>query len=641
MHNKKLRCYLVSTLLFSALAGANTASADIPSSPDANLAVPRSEAWLDRIHTLGQSPGWRALLHYRRSDWHNRWESEVDDPAFFWAEDGQRNATAELAATLQAFIKEPENACRFPARFQWLKDQRMIQPNEEVDCPELAEWLKQFNAHGVTLIFPAAYLNSPSSMFGHTLLRIDQRNQTDSNRLLAHTINYAADADHTDSEWVYAYKGLFGGYPGLVSVLPYYQKVKEYSELENRDIWEYRLNLTQAEITLLLKHTWELQHSYFDYYFFDENCAYRVLALLDVARPALGLTEHFDHHAIPADTVRAVVESGLVEAAVFRPSMATRLRHKSRYLNPEQEQAAVQLAESEEWQESTLKDYDNRSRAAIYEAAFDYLRYRSLDQKLSRDATAKRSHVLLLARSQIPVPSPFPPLSAPTTRDDQGHKTFEFSLALGADKAGGDAGTSEFASVTFRPAYHDLSDPLPGYPPGAQIKFLELELRHYKTNTTRLEQLTLLNVTSLTQRDRFFKSLSWRVDVGWQRKHFQGQRTLMPRLSAGAGLSYGFQNQKAYVLGEAQTELHHDLPGNSSTGVAFNSGWLSVGDDWQQHVNYRHYVAKQGYHHHYQTLNWTLSYHLHKEFSVFGEIQVTRTQGDYYRENRIGLEYRF
>ena len=82
--------------------------------------------------------------------------------------------------------------CRFPARFHWLS-QKLRLKLPAVTCPAYQEWKDTLNAQGVSLIFPTAYLNSPSSMFGHTFLRIDQKGQTEQTRILAYTIDYAAD----------------------------------------------------------------------------------------------------------------------------------------------------------------------------------------------------------------------------------------------------------------------------------------------------------------------------------------------------------------------------------------------------------------------------------------------------------------
>ncbi len=149
-------------------------------------------------------------------------------------------------------------------------------------------------------------MNNPSSMFGHTLLRFDRAGQDEKTRLLSYAVNYGAVTGN-DNGLLFAVYGLTGGYPGTYSVMPYYQLVRQYTDFENRDIWEYQLNLTPAEVRRLLEHLWELREQYADYYFFDENCSYQLLFLLDVARPGLRLADRFPVYAIPVDTVRAVV----------------------------------------------------------------------------------------------------------------------------------------------------------------------------------------------------------------------------------------------------------------------------------------------------------------------------------------------
>jgi hypothetical protein len=584
---------------------------------------------------LSQSPGWQALLQYQRSDWDGRLESEVDSPGFFLAGNGKYDAAAELNATLEALQHEPETRCRFPARYQWLLDQHAIAADKRASCSELDEWLSRMNADSVTLIFPAAYMNSPSSMFGHTFLRIDQKDQNENNRLLAYTLNYAANVDETDGEIMYSYKGLMGEYPGVISVKPYYEKVKEYNQMENRDIWEFQLDLTQSEINLMLKHAWELKDQYFDYYFFDENCAYRILSLIDVARPRLQLTQHFYSAAIPADTVRVIVDAGVVSDVKFRPSKASVLRDKSQYLNDDERALAVNLAVSPVFDTAAIDAYPSERQIAIYETAFDYLRYHVQADKLPREDTAERSRLLLLKRSQIPLPSPFPPVTPPAVRDDQGHKTTKAAVAIGRQD------NTSFTSIQFRPAYHDLLDPPAGYPEGAQIKVFELNLRHYETGTTKLEQLTLLNITSLTPKDIFFDPLSWRVDVGLNRKYTDTQWLLTPTLKGGAGASYKRHSQQIYALAEAQIETQHDLPSDGAIGLGANLGWLSFGARWQQLINYRHMVYEVGYEHHYQTLNWKFTYNWHKNLSLFAATETTRTEGDYYHEQQAGVAWYF
>ena len=110
-----------------------------------------------------------------------------------------------------------------------------------------------------------------------------------------------------------------GGYPGLFALMPYREKLSEYRSLENRDLWEYQLDLTPEETGRMVEHVWELKQIQFDYFFFDENCSYRLLELLQVARPSLDLTSQFPLTAIPTDTVKAVKQSGWSPASITAP----------------------------------------------------------------------------------------------------------------------------------------------------------------------------------------------------------------------------------------------------------------------------------------------------------------------------------
>ncbi|MGT0149952.1 Lnb N-terminal periplasmic domain-containing protein [Vibrio metschnikovii] len=105
--------------------------------------------------------------------------------------------------------------------------------------------------------------------------------------MVAFAINFAAEPEGNDNPALYAMKGLFGFYPGRFTVMPYYRKVREYNDIESRDIWEYPLNLTEQEVERVLLHLWEMQLAEFDYYFLDENCSYQLLALLELARDDL------------------------------------------------------------------------------------------------------------------------------------------------------------------------------------------------------------------------------------------------------------------------------------------------------------------------------------------------------------------
>ncbi len=297
---------------------------------------------------LHDDPYWWILLHYKKSLFGVR--SLVDDPDFFLAEDGKHNPRGELEATLRGiFQPDREEAgrcvCRFIARFTWLQEQLGFDMSKVPvsECPAFNEIMEKINPASATLIFPTSYVNSPASMFGHTLISIETSTKS---KLMSHAVNYSATGVDLNG-LLFAFKGIFGFYEGYFSILPYYQKVAEYSDIDNRDIWEYPLHLTEEEVLRMLRHLWELQEIYSHYFFFDENCSYTLLFLLDAARPSLHLTDGFRLWVMPVDTIRAQEKKGIIDQAEYRPSKATRMEHIISLLDTDGQRLALSVIRGE------------------------------------------------------------------------------------------------------------------------------------------------------------------------------------------------------------------------------------------------------------------------------------------------------
>lgn len=405
---------------------------------------------------LATHPQWLRLVHYLPGLFGNGLTGVIDSPGFHLAANGKTDPRAELAATIRAFFgpsskdgKTRHAQCAFIARYHWLKAELDFDSARlpEQPCPDFRKWYAAIDPAQITLVFPAAYLNQPSSMFGHTFLRIDRNGQDDRSRLNSYAINYGAITGD-DGGVAFAFRGLTGGYPGTFSIMPYYKKVEEYGDLENRDIWEYQLNLDQAEIRRLMMHVWELGPEFADYYFLDENCSYQLLSLLEVARPSLRLTGAYSYWAIPADTVRTVVkQNGLLKKAVFRPSARTEIGHRLDSLDGDQKDLVLRMALGlSQPDDSTLGTLPPARQASILEAAYEYLRFRYRDGVEERDATAQRSLALLRARSKITADADAPPVPKPEKRPDEGHGSARVSFG------GGSMDGRAFLEMRLRPA---------------------------------------------------------------------------------------------------------------------------------------------------------------------------------------------
>ena len=525
-----------------------------------------------RLQQLANDPFWLSLGHYEAGKI-SGWRSYVSDKKFFIAPDGAHHPDAELKATVDALyapasLGEKHAQCVYPARTRWLKAQLQLNDLPALECKEFTQWFKDVAPHSAVMIFPAAYLNSPSSMFGHTLLRIDQADvQSNNTALLSYAINFGAYIEGSDNSILYAWKGLMGGYPGLFALVPYQEKLSEYRSRENRDLWEYRLNLTEVETKRMVEHVWELKQIQFDYFFFDENCSYRLLELLQVARPGLRLTEQFPLTAIPTDTVKAVKDAGLVEKIDYRPSRERELLERAKPLDSDEQQWVLKISDDQkQLQEPAFKALPRERQALIVDAAYRLGRYRA--NGLERDATrSQRSFELLRAINQNPAPDL---KITPPGLPENGHesRTWQAGIGTRGDKAFGEYG--------LRMAYHDLNDNAEGFPLGAQIEILQMKLRQYESNHWQLQQLDLATIRSLTPRNALLQPWSWQVTGGLERvpgKH--DDETLVAHVNGGAGGTWQLSDDMlGFALGTVRVEHNNDFSEAISPAAGFNTGVL-------------------------------------------------------------------
>lgn len=574
--------------------------------PTHGLADPGTHAYQQELverarqARLADEREWHLLLHYQ-PNLLGGVASEEDDPGFFLSPQGKDDPQAELDATIvQLFSADPVGRskqpaqCAFIARYHWLKERLRFDPERlmPVSCGRFDRWLAEMNPQGVSLIFPAAFLNNPASMFGHTFLRIDQKGQTEQTRLLAYTIDYAADVP-PGAGIEYAYLGIFGGYKGFFSTPPYYLKVQSYRDIENRDMWEYPLNLTAAQIDRLLMHAWEMGNAYFDYFFFKENCSYHILSLLEYANPDLHLRDRFYLWTIPADTVRAIVDSpGLAGTPVYRPSRSTIIKRKRILLTDEEAALSNRIMSNPGMiGDAAFAALPVKRQAFVLDVASDYLRYKGETDDPEVTVYKERNRAVLTERSKLSIPSEDIEIRPYTRQPDVGHRTSRLTVG------GGWRNHDTFEEASFRSVYHNLLDPEPGYTPDAQLEAFAVTVRRYnQADRVKVERATLINIVSLSPIDNLFRAPSWRVNVGMdtiRRRGCQLCDNVVVDGGVGAAMESHMLNREVYfAFAEAEAnyskayEERHRVGGGATVGML-----TDVTDRWKLMLSwsYRRY----------------------------------------------------
>jgi hypothetical protein len=519
------------------------------------------------LEALAKSPSWQALLHYPVQGG----DSYVDDSRFFLNHRGHLDPVAELRATIAAVAEDKQTVCRFPDRYLWLKKHTLMPHWDLSHCDDYQQWRQGLNIDRVVLVFASSFLNSPSSMYGHTFLRLDPAGERQQSAFLSYALNFGASIPANENGMLYAYRGLFGGYPGLFTMQPYYEKIQEYTRLENRDMWEYELNLNSEEIDRLLAHTWALRDINFAYYFFDENCSFRLLELLEVARPGVDLSSPFEYAAMPVDTVRQLVTAGMVDDVAFRASRYRELSALLETMSAKERALVLTLADDPGQQSS--KEFvamDPQRQAHVIKAAYRYLRYRSNKQQRSPQ-TAKNSMALLRA-SKNAVALDKVAITTPS-RSDAGHDTSLLGIS------GGMLDDQAFTDLEWRISYHDALDGKAGYPKGASLTMGELTLRWQEAEDVDLASFVPVAIRSLSPRDDFFSPLSWQVSGGVERLFDAPNQPLVSQINGGAGGSWRHLGGLAYSLLSARFEYNDEA--RESWRLAPG---LRVGQLWQGEV---------------------------------------------------------
>jgi len=520
---------------------------------------------------LQNDPYWWTLLHYKKGLLGVK--SLIDDPAFFLAENGKTNPRDELTALItQFFLISPgpdTDICHFIARYTWVREKLCVTENDypEIFCDK-AEVIEPSSA---TIVFPTYFLNNPASMFGHTFINVSTEY---SNKLLSNAVNYSAYTGESNGCF-YTFNGVFGLFKGYYSILPYYKKLQEYSDMDQRDMWEYSLTLTKEELKRMVLHVFEMENIYSDYFFFDENCSYNLMFMLEVARPGINLTDRFGPWVVPIDTIKVMKEAGLIGSVFYRPSIVTDIKQQMDELSELDTDTAIGLATGVTQPKDIIdSDKESGQKSAIFDLATGLTKYQYIKKKIPRKEYSRQLMSILKARSTLGKQTKKGAGKRPLRDPSEGHDTSRISIGEGVKNG------SFFQEIKLRPSFTDLLSSDYNAKVGIHLQLLNTEFRYYrKTEQTRLEHVDFFNAVSLTPGDRFFKSLSWKVATGVRRKKTDsGNEKLAANVKAGIGISryndltgilYGFP----LIELDGARDLNHHVDAAAGVEIGMLKQW--------------------------------------------------------------------
>jgi hypothetical protein len=597
------------------------AGGDTASVIDESAASNRLERLLAEAHAknLASDPQWLKLLHYHRHAGALR--SDVDGGYFFLSPRGKWDSRAELDATLRAFLSREDLSppldsgmeagrmhplCKFRARLHFFRERLDLADSllPKVDCDRYRRWRDALDPVGATLVFASSYLNNPASTFGHTFLRLNSRGDSAALSLLNYGITYSATVPDGDG-LAFAYKGIFGSYHGTFSIVPYSLSLQKYSNLESRDVWEYDLALDSNRTEYVVEHAWELGAAWMRYFFFDENCSYNIITLLDAADPDWRLSESLAATAVmPAETVKLLERKGLLLRSRHRQSLLTTFREKAGPMRGRSRRLLRQFMRPAPDSAGLARDTTGMSPdslSLILDVALDYVQYRKRRAEgKSGKAWSARQRELLLMRSRLPIRSETKGSetkgsAASGDLPGAGHRGSGSPLQSHASqRIGLGMGMAEyrpFLDLGYRFAYHDFNARESGFLLGSQIEVLKLDMRvgcgrdcREGVKSVGLQGADFLAIQSLTPMDDLRHPMSWGFRIGYDtRPTGSGRpgRAVIGEGGVGAATDWEAQSGLAclpFFLVQSKVRVYHEPEWEMDAGPQLRSGMrLSFG----------------------------------------------------------------
>lgn len=535
-----------------------------------------------------QLESWHRLIHYEYDlTSSSGYSSAIHSPDFFLSEEGRIDPEKELQATISAMLKPLRTdvnhhaRCRFPARLLWLrKNIPEFQTLKEIpECIEFNKWANVEHLNSISIVFANGYLSNPASYYGHIFLKFNYSKSSNQSSLLDMTINFGAIEAQKDDPISYVVKGIAGGYDGGFSPIEFYFHDKNYGENELRDLWEYQLNLPTETIQFIISHAWEVLNKKYVYYFFHDNCAFRVAEFLQF-NDDLKIVPPNSPWVIPQSILKkleniTIKGLPLIKSRIFHASRETRFNEKFSILSSDEQIIFKGII----GREINLKELQNfqltqDKQKILLDALIDYFQYRfEVDHDKKIKIVSPDYNIALRMRLDLPVDKKqkldiesnykSPSLGRnPSLIQFSGNTIFDTKES------------NLYGALRIRPVYYDLLDSESHQVNNSSLSMGDLELGIYE-NGLRVNKLDILAIDSMNSTNSGLPSdtkFGWRFRTGFEQERMYCYPCLIPRIQSDIGIGNQILDPhlfaSAHLGGALQTDTNTDGVGFTRLSTA-------------------------------------------------------------------------
>ena len=484
---------------------------------------------------LDKAPQWQALLHLYKS------KPQIQDSQFY--EVGYfKNSQTELISSINGLTNDYQYRCRFPARFFWLSTKLQLSNFDFSKCNNLNEFLERAPADKISVIFASENITQPSSMMGHIFLKISGTNNQKVS--VDHAISFYTELTNINILNL-VYESLITGKEGFYTLSPYAPIKNNYLYLEQRNLWEYQLNLDAFTQKLILLHLYELKRIKFNYFFHSFNCSTLIHNILSIAFPQIQKERGL--WVTPLDVVRSIDKSSYISTRFVTPSSKWKTRAIQQILKASKE--TLENIRNEKYDQLESLQIPKQNLFLTYELSLSHNNYLFEKNMISKEKWNQQDDFLnykknlLIPDGEIDVSEYKKPSATPQDTQVEISHFHDINTSM--------------LKMSFIPASHSIDDDNSQYTNESELKILSPTL-DYEINLKKLSlnSLVLYSAQSFQPSDFLISTLSGKIRFGYE-----------PNYSNQLKLEKGLFFEVA--LGKT-SRLHHDLDYYFLAGGGYN-----------------------------------------------------------------------
>lgn len=468
---------------------------------------------------LYKMPVFKSLLFYKDKFY-------INDNKFYLS--SNRDLKSELIADIKGFFEKKDKfkninnhpQCKFPARFMFIKKELNLSNSifPKINCPALTEYKQKAPAKNIYMVFASANIKSPSSMMGHTFFKFEG---TYKNQKTSHAISFYTFIN-TINPFKLIYENIASGMKGIFGLSPYKDVLYNYLENENRNIWEYKLNLTSYQKKFIFYHIWELKDIKMKYYFTSFNCSTVDLFIISIINPSI--LNDYKYYITPLDLMKLINKHKLIKKTKLMPSDEWFIKLTEAQLNLKTIYKIKNVVENNNIKElSTFHNFYAKLLIKLYAL------YLFKQHKISKKNLNNINKHINLNHKNIDISKYKNPLKSPYQRQ------IGISYFKDYDK-------KNYLSLNFLPASHTLSDDNREYFNESELKLANIKIL-LNQDRFLIENFDIYTITNLLPFDILLKPISYDFSLNLKRDY---NKKLNKNLffNTKIGLGEDFQLQK-------------------------------------------------------------------------------------------------